>query len=126
MTRPLLPPRPPRAPREQIVPMINVVFLLLIFFLMAAQIAPPEPFDVTLPEAETKAPDEAPSALYIASDGAMAFGDLTGEAALDAAIAAGPLTLRADARADATIVAHILTRLSANGAQSLTLVTGEP
>jgi biopolymer transport protein ExbD len=106
--------------------MINVVFLLLIFFLMAAQIAPPEPFDATLPEAEPETPDEAPSALYIAADGAMAFGDLTGEAALDAAIAAGPLTLRADARADASIVAEILTRLSANGAQSLTLVTGEP
>lgn len=41
------PKRRPRA--ESIVPMINVVFLLLIFFLMTAQIAPPDPFEVAPP-----------------------------------------------------------------------------
>ncbi|MBL4543543.1 MAG: biopolymer transporter ExbD, partial [Rhodobacteraceae bacterium] len=48
-------PRPTR-PREPVVPMINVVFLLLIFFLMAAVIAPPEPFGVTLPRAAADDP----------------------------------------------------------------------
>ena len=34
-----------RAPtRDSTVPMINIVFLLLIFFLITAQIAPPAPF----------------------------------------------------------------------------------
>ncbi|WP_322867174.1 biopolymer transporter ExbD [Aquicoccus sp. G2-2] len=40
-------PRPVRRPRgEAILPMINVVFLLLIFFLMTAELAPPEPVAV--------------------------------------------------------------------------------
>ncbi|NHX27772.1 biopolymer transporter ExbD, partial [Escherichia coli] len=43
-------PQHPRRDRgENIVPMINVVFLLLIFFLMTAQIGPPAPIDVTPP-----------------------------------------------------------------------------
>ena len=42
----------PRRPRESAVPMINIVFLLLIFFLMTATIAPPAPFAVTPPAAE--------------------------------------------------------------------------
>ena len=44
-------PDPPRRkPPESIVPMINVVFLLLIFFLMTAQIAPPDPFEINPPD----------------------------------------------------------------------------
>ena len=45
------PRRPARPARENIVPMINVVFLLLVFFVMTAQIAPPDPFDIAPPEA---------------------------------------------------------------------------
>ncbi|MGR3522560.1 MAG: biopolymer transporter ExbD, partial [Paracoccus sp. (in: a-proteobacteria)] len=33
--------------------MINVVFLLLIFFLLTAQIAPAPPFDVTPPDSRS-------------------------------------------------------------------------
>ena len=39
----------PHTPRESVVPMINVVFLLLIFFLMTAQITAPTPVEVTPP-----------------------------------------------------------------------------
>jgi periplasmic protein TonB len=42
------PPRRPRA--ESVVPMINVVFLLLVFFLMTATIAPPDPFASVPPD----------------------------------------------------------------------------
>ena len=41
---------PPRRPFEAMVPLINIVFLLLIFFLLAGTIAPQSPVDVTLPE----------------------------------------------------------------------------
>ncbi|MEG9863023.1 MAG: biopolymer transporter ExbD [Parvularculales bacterium] len=41
---------PPRRPYEAVTPLINIVFLLLIFFLLAGTIRPTEPVDVTLPE----------------------------------------------------------------------------
>ncbi len=45
-------PEPPRRPRaESILPMINVVFLLLIFFLMTSRLAQPDPVEVAPPEA---------------------------------------------------------------------------
>ncbi|MGB1619323.1 MAG: biopolymer transporter ExbD, partial [Flavobacteriales bacterium] len=33
--------------------MTDLVFLLLIFFLMTSRLAPPDPFEVTPPQAET-------------------------------------------------------------------------
>ena len=103
--------------------MINVVFLLLIFFLMTAQIAPPDPFDITLPNA---AGDEAPAekdTLYLSRNGDVAFGALRGSAALAAAAAADPVTLRADARADGAALARTLRTLAAAGATEVVLLT---
>ena len=75
---------PPRKPKpEAIVPMINVVFLLLIFFLMTSQVAPPEPFDIETP---TAMEDQAPMAdpvLYLDLSGRLHFDGAEGEAALD-------------------------------------------
>jgi biopolymer transport protein ExbD len=90
-------PRPIR-PREAVVPMINVVFLLLIFFLMTAVIAPPEPFAVDVPQSEGDDPAGTPAALYVGADGALAWGALRGKAVF-AALAEhdGILEVRADA-----------------------------
>ncbi|MEC3859975.1 biopolymer transporter ExbD [Mesobacterium sp. TK19101] len=123
MTRraPLIPPRPRRDLGEQIVPMINVVFLLLIFFLMTAQIAPPDPFDIRLPEAEAEG-EADPDALFLSADGQTAFGALRGSDAI-AAAAASPVTLRADARADAAALAQVLAQLAQAGATEVALVT---
>ncbi|MGR3780611.1 MAG: ExbD/TolR family protein, partial [Albimonas sp.] len=99
----------PKPPVESVTPMINVVFLLLIFFLMTATIAPPAPFEVEPPQAEAEpASTETPDTLHLAADGRMAFGEARGEAALAAAAAANlgaeqgaPLALRADAGMEA-------------------------
>lgn len=119
--RPRLLSDPPRKPaREHIVPMINVVFLLLIFFLLTAQIAPPDPFEITLPKGQGS-PEEAPPALYLSSEGEIAFAESRGDAAIQAALATdGPLTLRADASAQASTLAQILQRL---GTRNVILVT---
>ena len=46
------PPRNPRMAQDRaIVPMINVVFLLLVFFLMTASLTPPPPREITAPVA---------------------------------------------------------------------------
>jgi len=122
---------PPRRPRgESIVPMINVVFLLLVFFLMTSQLAPPEPVEVTPPAADAAddGAEAGPAALYLAADGTLAFRELRGEAAIAAfAAEAGPETsappaLRADAQAEARDVAAILSRLRAAGLGEVALV----
>ena len=117
----------PKPPVESVTPMINVVFLLLIFFLMTATIAPPAPFEVEPPQAEAEpASTETPDTLHLAADGRMAFGEARGEAALDAAAAASlgaslgagqgaPLALRADAGMEAAALARVLSRLGERG-----------
>ncbi|MFT7594707.1 MAG: biopolymer transport protein ExbD [Paracoccaceae bacterium] len=119
-------PRPPRRTRENIVPMINVVFLLLIFFLMTAQIAPPDPFDVTPPGSTSDAPSDGPATLYIAADGTLAYQGARG-AAVFAALAlqdfSDPLQIRADAALKASDLARLLPKLAAAGITDLALVT---
>ncbi len=116
--------RRPRA--ESVVPMINVVFLLLIFFLMTAQIAPPAPFDVELPTSEADAPADGQDVLYVSAEGELAFNDVRAGAVFDALALDerdGPLLIRADARVPAAELAALLPRLSAIGITDTVLVT---
>ncbi|MFC2969869.1 biopolymer transporter ExbD [Acidimangrovimonas pyrenivorans] len=122
-------PEPPRRrPAESIIPMINVVFLLLIFFLMTAEIAPPEPFPVTPPSSSAQTPAERGLTLYLGPDGRPGFEDATGDAALArlaarAAEAPGPLLIRADAAAPAAALARLMPRLATLGLSDIRLVT---
>lgn len=120
---------PPRKrPRgESIVPMINVVFLLLVFFLMTSQLAPPEPIEVSPPRATGEEGTSAQVILFMGADGTLAFRDLTGEAAMTAfaeaaATADAPPLLRADAEAEAKAVARALRDLAGRGLADLALV----
>jgi biopolymer transport protein ExbD len=120
-----LSPPPRRSPRESIVPMINVVFLLLIFFLMTATLEPSPPLDLTLPLAD--APQgTAERKLYVTARGEIAYLDLRDEAAL-AALAASPalVALHADAGLPATDLARLLARLAALGLGQVELATLE-
>ncbi|MDK3074698.1 biopolymer transporter ExbD [Sedimentitalea sp. JM2-8] len=110
---------------ESVVPMINVVFLLLIFFMMTARIAPAPPFDLTLPEADS---DEAVAdleTLYVSAAGMIALGGQTGEdawAAIEAAESVEQVTIRADAELPARDLASILSRLAKAGVTRFSLV----
>lgn len=131
---------PPRkTPAESIVPMINVVFLLLIFFLMTAQIAPPEPIAVEPPQAQSEDPAEAALTLHLGADGGLAFRDAHGTAEAlqalelaridlcqDGGCAGGgipSLILRADAAASAPQIARLLPQLAEAGFSEIQLVT---
>ncbi|NSY41647.1 biopolymer transporter ExbD [Leisingera sp. ANG59] len=122
------PPRRPRA--ESIVPMINVVFLLLIFFLMTSRLAQPDPFDVTPPDAVSETAPETEPVLYIGADGRMHYDGAEGEAALTrlAAASAGHpnIQLRADARLEAKALARILRHLAEAGLSRAELVVQRP
>ncbi|NNU82148.1 biopolymer transporter ExbD [Halovulum dunhuangense] len=132
-----------RQPPESVVPMINVVFLLLIFFLMTAQIAPPEPFAVEPPQAEAGDPAGGDFTIYLAPDGTFAFRDVTGDedalaalgSELEAYCTAGECSeavprpsviLRADQAVSGASVAALLPRLGAIGFASVQLVTVSP
>lgn len=120
-------PTPATRP-EAILPMINLVFLMLIFFLMTAQIAPPERIAVTEPRVRAdETIDPAAPRLFLRADGALAFGDARGEAAIPALAAAlqgveTAVTLHADRAASAAAVARALSDLGGIGARAVSLV----
>ncbi len=113
---------PARRRGESIVPMINVVFLLLIFFLMTATIAPPDPFETAPPEAETAGTAEPADILFVGAGGELAFGDTRGAAVFAAVPAGAPLLVRADARLEADDLAGVLARLAGAGVTEVRLV----
>ena len=116
------PPR--RNATESVVPMINVVFLLLIFFLMTSSLTPHEPIEVAPPRASGEAAERRDAVLYVGADGTLAFDDARGEAALAAfaAVAGDTAQLRADGAAEAATVARVLKQLAAAGVPRVELV----
>lgn len=126
---------------DNMLPMINVVFLLLIFFLMVAQLKQPEAFEVMPPISQSAAQDKAESKgdfiLLLSAEGLPGYRDATGEAAfaaldvaradycgnVDCQIVPPRLTLRADAGMAASDLAALLPRLASLGFADLQLVT---
>lgn len=112
---------------ENIVPMINVVFLLLMFFMMSAQISAPDPFDVTLPDSETTSVTVEDDTLFVSKEGTLSYERLTGDALWDALASRetdAPLTLRADSDLGADQLAALLPKLSNAGVSDVMLATG--
>ncbi|KIC07661.1 hypothetical protein RA19_22975 [Leisingera sp. ANG-M1] len=110
---------------EPILPMINVVFLLLIFFLLSSQIAPRAPFAVTPPKLETGETAAPEAVLFMGGDGRLHFSGAEGGDAMAAVMAQAAklesLTLRADAKVPARAVAALITRLRDAGVKAVTL-----
>lgn len=64
--------RPPkRSPQESTITLINVVFLMLVFFLIAGTLTPPLDKDVTLISTLQSEQAEPPDALFVTKDGVM-------------------------------------------------------
>ena len=124
-----LPPK--RKPTESIVPMINVVFLLLIFFLMTSRLAQPDPFEISPPTAALEGQAESQQMLFVDKDGRLSFEGKEGDAAWAALGDAGQagseavpviLQMRADGNIKAQVLAGILKRLSETGFGGVELV----
>lgn len=62
---------PPKRQAESTISLINIVFLMLIFFLIAGQLAPPVDPDVTLAETTDAPPLAPPDALFADSEGRL-------------------------------------------------------
>lgn len=125
-------PRPERRSRGiSILPLINVVFLLLIFIVLSGVIASPDPFEL-LP-VQASAGEEVDAAgsdatVYVSGSGALRFRELSDETAIVALItqlagndAMETLTLRADAAVPAVRIVKLVESLRATGMSRIQL-----
>lgn len=115
------------AQREPTIALINIVFLMLIFFLVAGTVA--RPLDVTLSLVRTADLDGAapPDALVVHPDGRMSFrgGEVTSVEAFLATRAPGDGTVRVvpDRDLPAARLVEIGAALSVAGAERVVVVT---
>jgi len=113
-------------------PLIDVVFLLLVFFMLTSTFLIPEAIDLTLPESSSAAPlDQTPITVVLTAQGEIT---LNGEAiSLDAlGDAVAPfikrkadqaVTLKSDARTNVQQLLDIMDQLRLAGASNIALAT---
>jgi biopolymer transport protein ExbD len=119
-------PKPSRE-RESTITLINIVFLMLIFFLIAGTLAPPLDDDVALIATREAEPAEPPEALVALADGTLRYrGEATTPEAFMSARAADQdpaAKLAADRELPAANLIDIVAALRAAGATSVRVVT---
>ena len=116
---------------DKLVPMINVIFLLLMFFLIAGNLKPLFSEEQVMPRSLSEAlPAGRQGEISLARDGALTWGDETMAAAeLAVRLRALPdgvpaaLALRADARTPAAVLLPVLDALREAGVERIALVT---
>ncbi len=130
-----LPPLPTRSPVEASLALINVVFLLLLFFVVAGTIVYQHDRSIVPPTSILLNPGKAPAdAIYIDAEGTLTFRTKEqvpaeiARAVLAAEEAGGGAVARtmqvvADRRLKARTLLAIVKDLKAEGLQSLSIVT---
>lgn len=112
-------------------PLINIVFLLMVFFMLVGSMAPPEALDIDPARSRGLAPaDEGHRSLVIDAQGRLSIGtevfvveQLPAQAATWRARHAGqPLEVKADARLEAQTVVSILQTLRDAGIPQVRLL----
>jgi biopolymer transport protein ExbD len=117
------------------VPLINIVFLLLIFFMLSSTLVTPDSLDVTLPESESaRAAESQPIVLIVDAEGSIAINnrdvraeDVAGRLAglAEAQVGAG-LVIKADAGATYADLGSFLHAAKSAGIERIALATREP
>ena len=124
----------PRRRPEALLPMINIVFLLLVFFTAAGALENADPFRVEPPLAAEAGPAERdPDLLLLDRTGRLALaGEEIDESALGPAVGrwlqarpGGALRLKADGQVPAERVVQLLERLRELGVTRVLLLTLE-
>ncbi len=128
-----LPPPPKRNPQESTITLINVVFLMLIFFLIAGTLTPPLDKDVSLITTSQSDQAEPPDALFVTAEGLMRTRgvEVTAEAYVASArqmqllLPEDPVTVKiaADRDLPATRLIEIVGELRDAGAARVSVVT---
>jgi biopolymer transport protein ExbD len=126
-------PRSRRTSEDNVLPLINIVFLLLIFFMIAGALSTRPPFDLQPPRAEAapSTPAPATAGIAIAGDGRIAFRgeEIPLEALAERARdwsenrdADQPLTLRADGGADSERLLAVMAALKEAGIERIRML----
>lgn len=119
---------------DRILPLTNVVFLLLIFFMLAGQLSSPNALSIQPPHSISKTPAGSVGLLIkINTDGAiMLDGRPVAADRLESTVAhyltkhpQAPIRLKADGLTDASRVVAIMTLLREAGVKQLRLLTAE-
>ena len=126
---------PPRDSDQSVLPLINVVFLLLIFFMLAGQLAASDPFVIEPPKSQSEA-QNAPEdmMIQISADGRFALDgiEMSKEEVIEAArrrlisapdTAPPALRLKADGRTEAREIVNLMQDLRQAGFEKLKLLT---
>lgn len=123
--------RRPKDDDQRILPLINVVFLLLIFFMIVGHLAAADPFHIEPPTSisETE-PGGQDHIILVGADGRVAFdGAVMDDAALMAALTGteageqGQFRLKADGGADAVRLVEIMEMMRGAGIEKVHLLT---
>ncbi|WP_425045731.1 ExbD/TolR family protein [Primorskyibacter sp. S87] len=117
-------PTAPRRKRDSTIALINVVFLMLIFFLIAGTVAPPLDPELNLVDTSGLEGREPPDALVLLADGTLRFrGATTDPEAYMASHEGGPVRIVPDRNVAAPRLIEITGDLRRQGAPSIVLVT---
>lgn len=117
---------------ERILPLINIVFLLLIFFMLAGKLAATDPIKVDPPHSASEAAVEKRELVVIAGgDGRLAFdGALIEKTGLQAAVrekldggSVSEVWLKADGGANTDDIVAVMDILRQAGVEELKLLT---
>lgn len=119
---------PVRRDSENVLPLVNIVFLLLIFFMLAGTLSKPEPFKLSPPQAAVEAtitPGEMQ--LQLSKDGIFgAENEVLTQVQLLEKLSEGKVTtvqLKADASLPSKRLMHVIRLLSSSGVVDLQIVT---
>lgn len=119
----------------RLAPLIDVVFILLVFFMLASSFLDWRAFDLNLPVADARPdPDRDPIVIHLAGDGTL---EVAGEIIATDALAASvrgllegdpgrPVILRPAAGAPVQLTFGALDRLRAGGITEVSLAGGAP
>ena len=125
------PPRP-KSDDERILPLINVVFLLLIFFMLTGKLSAIDPIEVAPPTSASEGAVETRELVVVlGADGQLAFdGVMIDDETLKTALAermetasSAQVRLKADGAADSTDVIALMETLHEAGVERLKLLT---
>ncbi len=110
--------------RDSTIPLINVVFLMLIFFLIAGTVAPPLDPELKLVDTSELEGRDPPDALVLNADGALSYrGEQTDPEAYMARHEDGPVRIVPDRNVSGQRLIEVTGALRRHGAPSVFLVT---